>query len=991
MWPSGWSLDLHHGYVSSSPTAPLHFNPRVVLNENGASALRVLREELARSSAFLFSVAFVSPGAVALLKQELVDFRGTGTIVTSDYLGFNSPAAFAELLNLKRHGIEARIHPAAGFHPKGYVFQRPDAITAMVGSSNLTKAALATNYEWNLRVSATPQSDLGTQFAALAQRQADESVSLTQEWIDSYSIGYTAPRARAVTRPALPESPEAAPEVFDPLATVAPADLGAPAAAPTLVRTPPVPEILPNRMQHDALERIAGVRAEGATRAVVISATGTGKTILSALDVRAFQADRVLFVVHREQILDKTIEEYRRVLGGPREDFGKLSGASKDTDSRYLFATVQTLSQPHVLESFDPRAFDYIVVDEAHRAGSVTHRRVIDYFSPVFMLGMTATPERMDGFNVFELFHYNVPYEIRLSHALEEDMLSPFHYYGIADVTYEDGRTTDEFTDVARLASAERVMHLVEALDTYGQAGIAPRGLIFCSRTTEAHALSAALNEVTFRGQRLRTQALTGSDSIAERERAVTLLEQGGLDYILTVDVFNEGVDIPTVNQVIMLRQTKSAIVFVQQLGRGLRKAENKDYLVVIDFIGNYTNNYLIPIALFGDESLNKESLRKNLIAAEESGVLPGLSSVRFDEVSQQRVLASIGDTKLTTTSRLKTALTAMQNRVGGVPSLWDFYRFESVDPVLLATHKEHYPALVQSLLGVAHGLSPAEHRALGLISHEGMTARRLHEFVILRTLLQEGGASLDRLADLCRAEGISDDRRVIVSAIDTFTLEHHAEVDRKRYARGIVEWIDAQHVQLSEDVLESYTAPGRFAESINDIIATGMAIVRDRYTLDRPFTPGMQYGRKDAARALNMPRKWTPTIYGYKADLSQKVCPIFVTLHKSDEVSASTAYEDAIIDRSTMVWYTKSNRSLDSTTERAIARNELDLHVFVKKDDAEGKDFYYLGQPTAHDAVETTMSDGKGKEIPVVRMQLKFAEPIDAALFDYFHPTVTV
>ncbi len=215
-------------------------------------------------------------------------------------------------------------------------------------------------------------------------------------------------------------------------------------------------------------------------------------------------------------------------------------------------------------------------------------------------------------------------------------------------------------------------------------------------------------------------------------------LEAGELDYILTVDVFNEGVDIPSVNQVIMLRQTQSAIVFVQQLGRGLRLASGKDYLVVIDFIGNYTNNFLIPIALFGDESLNRESLRERLNETVEGGALPGLSSVSFDEISRERILSSISQTQLDSMSNLKNALLAMRNRVGGVPKLWDFYRFQSVDPVLLATKREHYPALVQALLRVDSELSPAESRALNLISHEVLAAKRLHEFLLLELLLGE-------------------------------------------------------------------------------------------------------------------------------------------------------------------------------------------------------------------------------------------------------------
>src|SRR6185312_7923965 len=213
-------------------------------------------------------------------------------------------------------------------------------------------------------------------------------------------------------------------------------------------------------------------------------------------------------------------------------------------------------------------------------------------------LGMTATPERNDNFNVFELFDYNVPYEIRLNHALAADMLCPFHYFGIADVTYADGTTLADGAELGTLVRPERARHILKAIETYGQAGVPPRGLIFCARTDEARLLSAELNRHRLRGRELRTIALSGTDAISVREDAVNRLEAGDLDYILTVDIFNEGIDIPSINQVIMLRQTQSAIVFVQQLGRGLRKTVGKEYLIIIDFIGNYANNFMIPIAL---------------------------------------------------------------------------------------------------------------------------------------------------------------------------------------------------------------------------------------------------------------------------------------------------------------------------------------------------------------------------------------------------------
>jgi superfamily II DNA or RNA helicase/HKD family nuclease len=928
------------------------------------SVLRTLREELRRCRAFTFSVAFVTPRAIALLKQELVDFQGTGRIITSDYLSFNSPEAFAELHNLGRLGIDVRIHDAKAFHPKGYIFEHDHTVTTMMGSSNLTENAIVRNHEWNLKVSAAPESDLARQLSDLVDRQLQDSSELTQQWIDKYRGSYVppAPRPRRV-----PHAPNGSVETTDSDSDGAP--------------------IVPNGMQREALEAIAQVRDSGERRAMIVSTTGTGKTILSALDVRVTGPSRFLFVVHREQIIDRTINDYQRVLGGPLSDYGKLAGSSKETSRRYLFATVQSIAKHETLRQFPPDHFDHIVIDEAHRTGSESYRRLIEYFDPKFLMGMTATPERTDAFNVYELFDFNVAYEIRLNDALEAEMVSPFHYYGIQDVTYEDGTTTDALTDLRHLSSPERVRHLIESIEIYGQAGVPPRGLIFCSGKEEARSISDALNERTLRGRTLRTVALTGEDSVPYREDMVAKLERGNLDYILTVDVFNEGIDIPSINQVIMLRQTQSAIVFAQQLGRGLRKSPSKEYLVVIDFVGNYANNYIIPIALFGDDSLNKESLRQNLIAAEESGVLPGLSSIRFDRISQQRVLQSIASTKLDSAPRLKAAILEMRNRVGGTPRLWDFYRFKSVDPVVLATKAANYPALLTKVLKEDSGLSEAEHKALQLLSYEVLPSTRAHEFVLLRELLKDVRLPIRRVAEIFAAAGLPYSAEHVNSTIDTFTLECHAQPDQKRYEKGLAVREGTETVALTPSFAGSYSSSLRFAEEVDDIVRTGAALASS-YT-GRPFTPGRQYSRIEVCRILCWPRSWASTIYGYKVDRTSSMCPIFVTLHKSDEISTSTAYEDALLSPSSMLWYTRGRRTLQSDEIRPIIENEVALPVFVKKDDADGADFYYLGNATSRDAEQTTMPNG-GSPQAVVRMHLEFDRPMESALFDYFHPTVT-
>lgn len=960
----GFSRDLDFGYVNKRTDAPKKHHPELVLNNETNSMLRALRFEMRRASSFTFSVAFVSPRAIALLKQELIDFEGVGRIITSDYLGFNSPAAFAELLNLQSLGLDVRISAREAFHPKGYVFTQPDGVTAILGSSNLTEGALARNHEWNLRVSASRESDLAAQFTNLLDEELFSSEPLTQSWIDRYSTGYQPPADRTSKRASRDQNG---------------------------IDQTPNNEITPNAMQIDALSAIASVREANKNRALVISATGTGKTILSAFDVQTVNPQKMLFIAHREQILDRSIAAFKNVLGAPATDFGKVVGSKRELDKRYVFATVQTLSQEHVLEAIDPETFDYILIDEVHRAGASSFQKVIDHFKPHFLLGMTATPERTDGQNVFEIFDYNVPYEIRLNSALELGMLTPFHYYGVADLTFDDGTTTSDATSLRKLVAPERVEHIVKTIEIYGQAGVDPRGLIFCSRNDEARELSEELNKLKLRGKQLRTVALTGQDSVEERERVVGLLESGEIDYILSVDIFNEGVDIPTLNQVIMLRQTQSSIIFVQQLGRGLRKVKGKEFLVVIDFIGNYANNFLIPIALFGDDSLNKESLRKNLIAAEEAGVLSGLSSVSFDKIAQKRVLQSLTAVKLDSLQNLKTAIEVVRNRVGRTPLLADFMKYESVDPVVLATREGNYPALLEKLKITPSQYSIEESNFLTCISQEMFASKRPHELLLLRFLLINGSLNFDTALIELASVGLSADEHQFKTIMKSLTLEFNTEPEIKALG-GIspVQKLPDGTYSLSESLATSYQSNDSFHVQVDDLIQTGLNLIADRYRIDQPFTVGKQYSRKDASRLLNWRSNMSSTIYGYKVDDETRTCPVFVTLHKSDGVSASTAYEDELLDPQTLQWFTRSKRNLQSKEVDSIVNNKVKIHVFAKQSDADGPGHYYLGQARAEEAFETTMPDKDEKALSVVRMYLKFENPIQTGLFDYFHSVLS-
>src|SRR5699024_5884766 len=394
---------------------------------------------------------------LATLKSYLYDLhlRGIkGRILTSTFLNFNQPKVFKELLKITN--VEVRLTNVEGFHSKGYIFEYDQFYSLIVGSSNLTAQALKANYEWNVKLTSYEDGEIIDHFKNQFEEVWEKSIPLNDQWIKKYESLYQ-------------------PNEFNPLDKVI--------DFPEEYQTNNIETALsiqPNKMQKSALDQIQKVRDEGNKKGLVISATGTGKTYLSAFDVRKFAPKRMLFIVHREQILQKAKEDYQRLLGGLNKDYGILSGTTKQYDAKYLFTTIQTISKQDSLSKFNTDEFDYILIDEVHKAGASSYLRVIDYFNPHFLLGMTATPDRTDDFNIYELFDYNIAYEIRLQEALEEDMLCSFHYFGVTDLEYQ-GKMVGDATLLQNLVTEERVNHVIEKINYYGFSGQQLTGLIFAS------------------------------------------------------------------------------------------------------------------------------------------------------------------------------------------------------------------------------------------------------------------------------------------------------------------------------------------------------------------------------------------------------------------------------------------------------------------------------------------------------------------------------
>ena len=608
----------HKAFIDSSIEADSSYSPQFISNSNGKKVLTVIENELKGCDDLFISVAFITMGGIAPLLGTLKDLedRGAkGRILTTDYLMFSDPKALDKLNGLSN--LDVRVFKTAenniGFHTKGYMFHNNGDLRIIVGSSNLTQSALSTNHEWNTRMVSTSEGqyakDIESEFNSLW-----ESSVCYDEYREEYMELFN-------------KSKEERAELNKLTRTL---DLGYSKV------------LIPNRMQEEFTCNIEKIIHDGGKRAMLISATGTGKTFASAFAVRKLFSDNILknkkalFLSHREQINKQALKSYKRIFGQhiPMELLsGNQNDVTKAKSSSFLFSTMNMMAKDEIRKQFSPSEYSIIILDECHRSGADSYQKIIEYFEPEFLLGMSASPERTDSFDVFSLFDHNIACEIRLQQALENDLLCPFHYFGITDLEI-DGEL-DELTKFNVLTSDQRVKHIIERAEYYGFSGERVKGLVFCSNKKEAAELSQKFNQTG----KYSAIMLCGDNSQEEREDAINRLTSDGrkdrLDYIFTVDIFNEGVDIPEINQVIMLRPTESPIIFVQQLGRGLRKAEGKEFVIVIDFIGNYQNNYMIPTALSGDRTGNKDNIRRSII--EGNNFINGASTIYFDAVSRKR------------------------------------------------------------------------------------------------------------------------------------------------------------------------------------------------------------------------------------------------------------------------------------------------------------------------------------------------------------------
>ena len=599
-----------------------------------------LKQELLNCKKFYFIVSFIRYSGIQLLISTLDELEKQGIqgeIITSVYLNITDSKALRKLLSYKNIKVKIYNNSSESFHTKAYLFEKEKYHSVVIGSSNISQSALYSAEEWNVKL--TDSSFFNIYGKSLNQFEklwhSNEAIELTQDFIDEYEKYKKSVNVQ---------------NTFDYRKT----------------KIEQENEFVPNSMQKRVLQKLKETRINGNKKGLVISATGTGKTYLAAMDIKQFfeinsntenklfeindkksktSNIKFLFIAHREELLENAINVFSKILKIDKNEFGRIYGGLKEIDKNIIFASIQSLRNCY--NEFKPSFFDYVIVDEFHHSMSDSYLKTLSYFNPKFLLGLTATPKRMDGKDILSLCDYNVVDEIGIKEALEEDLIVPFHYFGVNDYTinydnipYKNGKYNEKIL-LENLLLNTRTDYIVEKINKFGFDGDELSAVAFCQNIEHAFFMKEEFSKKGY-----KSAVITANTSSNERSEILEKFKNKKIEILCVVDILNEGIDIPTINLLLFLRPTMSSTIFIQQIGRGLRKAKNKDFVTIIDFIGNHKKDYLL-INYFSSEVDNKDTLftKKEKIINEiknQFSNIPKSCYVELDRICQNRIIEKI-------------------------------------------------------------------------------------------------------------------------------------------------------------------------------------------------------------------------------------------------------------------------------------------------------------------------------------------------------------
>ena len=866
-------------------------NNLFLTNYTNQTFLERIKTDLRKCDSFLFSVSFIKKAGLALLYKDIeaaLERGASGKIITSTYQCFTDIDSLRSfmLLTEKYNSFECHLdfecfhddgYTTIGYHSKGYFFEFENEYELVVGSSNITRFALLKNVEWDLVVRDAKNNLVFGQMLQEFQDKWDNTYPLNNDLISEYvkKLNYAIERW----------------------------DMDYDVVTAT---------VKPNYMQRRALKELNRYRVMGARRALVVAAAGSGKSYLAAFDVRNFNPKRFLYIVHEGSILQKSLETFQKVFGSS-VTYGLFNKDHSDYDAQFLFAGNIKLSQS--LKMFHKNDFDYICFDECHHTTADSYKAIMNYFKPEFMLGLTATPERMDNADVFSLFDANVPYELRLREAIINELVVPFHYYGIRDSLVDyDASKTQERKLIAQLASVQHCDYIREKIEELRPAGKL-KALAFCRSITHARMMSEVLSGYYV------TAYLTGKNSVGERIRAYNDLQDDSkpLEILCTVDILNEGVDIPGVNMVLFLRPTDSSTVFIQQLGRGLRKYENKQFVTVLDFIGNsYKRSVQIAFALgsLAENFVMEKKLLQALVKDNfsELGLAQYGVEINLDEESQKEIINYIEHENFNNKNYLKQDYLNFKKYINS-----DFPP-KHVDYL----NNDYAPDLMRFIQAKLNGIKPGCYYSflqgvgednLPLFTEEQITFLkycssllplvRQHEYFVIRQLLQAGQSK----------ESIEANLFQVITDCKQEEIEHTLRFMIKKGAVKESLGVYSLNVQMDSE----------FKEHIEDLLEYGLSQYEVSYKNSETFLLWHNY-RIDQVqlKLLKDPGHNQKGTYFYGDEAI-----VFANLKKDASKEEHLLYKDKFIAENTFQWECENN--ITDSDLKALRLCKY-VHLFVRK-----------------------------------------------------------
>lgn len=969
---------------------------QLITNEINKNFLSTLKENLSTCTEFKICVSFVRISGVQLLMDLLQELNAKGVkgqILASTYMNVTQPHAL-EMLN-SFDNIELKIFTSThdqGFHAKGYLFLNPDnnnkeKWTIIIGSSNISGAAFKKNVEWNV---------INNEELLENHEPGVFAKSVLEEFNDLWESPYSKDFSNEFLiqyRDYLSKIKKIQKENKD-------------------VFNFEEKVIKPNEMQSEAIAKLNTLRKMKQNKALAIAATGTGKTYMSVFDAMQVNPKKALFVVHRGDILVKAQESFDNVLGKTIPDYSSeiYKGSKHNKDCKYLFVTEDTLALH--LEDFEPDEFEYIIIDEAHHAADNSYSKILNYFKPQFLLGLTATPERTDGKDIFSIFDFNRAVNIRLRDSLEKNLVCPFHYFGIKDVegidyeklTHKPEDGEEYLNEVAKmLMKSKRADYIFEKINFYGHDGDKTKCLGFCATVDHAKFMAEEFNKKLGDGVAI---ALSGENSVPERQKYLQQLEDDDtkLQYIFSRDIFNEGIDVQDVNLVLMLRPTQSSIVFTQQLGRGLRKIKGKEFLTVLDFIGNYQKSFLMT-SVFSKESNPDKKTRLREVATDFVDI-PGDTFIHFDKIVKEQILNQIDKEKFMSDTNQKKAYFVFRKDNGNrMPYLTDYIKHGSdLDPCIFSKIKKGnllYHSYFEFVASAENEINSSESLILNQLSQNNifttfirfidslLPAKRIEEWCIINQLISnsdfsvsidEVKNSMQKYVDYCNEASLNN-------ACSFLAGKFFDSTEAKTY-KDVIMSFDGATISLNQNIKELFSSTNNdeISKWINDYVEYALLRYDEEFGRNDygfPFLkPYAKYSMRNIAPLCNYEKIHSSFRGSGLLTSAKPQYFIFVDLYKADDIREEINYHDKFISSNVFQWQSPNNMTQDSDRGKDVINNterHTHLHLFVRKfKEVESipQEFIYLGE------VSTMLDTAKG-ECPVT---MNFAIPeLPADLYNDF------